>query len=76
MEFPGLGIFNPITVVSEGGDKLNSSALGQLNREKDIEMYIHQGFLEKCRDAIQITNKSGRIHEFNSQDPQSAPLSA
>ena len=40
VEFPGLGIFNPITVTTES-ERLNSKTLGALNSQKDIEMYIY-----------------------------------
>ena len=67
VEFPGLGIFNPITLQPKeeaAGEKLTSENLGALNQDQDIEFYVYQSFMSSCQNKIRITRNSGMCHEF------------
>lgn len=58
IEFPGLGIFNPLKFVKEvSGDKLTSNNLDALNHEThtDVEFYAYQSFLSSCQNKCKIT---------------------
>ena len=72
IEFPNLGIFNPVISDTDTQQRLTAGNLGALDK-KEIEFYFLRQFVTSTGDAIRITDRSGLVKIYDAQNPEDSP---